>query len=376
MTMAIVAAGAILSLGLTALPPAGSSASAPGVQRSSFGKLSDGRRVELYTLTNANGLKAKIMTYGATLTELHVPDRNGRMGDVTLGFDNLAQYEKGHPYFGSSVGRVANRIAKGRFTLDGKEYTLATNNGPNHLHGGLKGFDKAVWKAQTVNSADGPAVRFSYTSPDGEEGYPGTVKVSVVYTLTNQNALRIEFSATTDRATPLNLTNHAYFNLAGKGSVLEHELMLAARFYTPVDETLIPTGEIRSVTGTPLDFTLPRAIGERIEQTGGDPTGYDHNFVLNSGGRSYALGARVYEPTSGRVMEMYTDQPGVQLYTGNFLDGSLTGKGGIVYQKHAGFCLETQIFPDAINQPHFPSPVLRPGQTYRHKTEYVFSVRR
>jgi aldose 1-epimerase len=377
MTMAIAAAGAILSLGLTALPPAGSSSSpAPGVQRSSFGKLSDGRAVELYTLTNANGLKAKIMTYGATLTELHVPDRNGQMGDVTLGFDNLAQYEKGHPYFGSSVGRVANRIAKGRFTLDGKEYTLATNNGPNHLHGGLKAFDKAVWKAQVIQSKDGPAVRFTHISPDGEEGYPGTVKVSVVYTLTNQNALRIEFTATTDRATPLNLTNHAYFNLAGKGSVLEHELMLAARFYTPVDETLIPTGEIRSVANTPLDFTLPRAIGERIEQTGGDPTGYDHNFVLNSGGRSYALGARVYEPTTGRVMEMYTDQPGVQLYTGNFLDGSLTGKGGIVYQKHAGFCLETQLFPDAINQPHFPSPILRPGQTYRHKTEYVFSVRK
>jgi aldose 1-epimerase len=367
---------ALLSVAILSMLPAGAAgASKAGVKKAMFGKLDDGTPVEIYTLTNSHGLTAKIMTYGATLTELHVPDRNGAQGDVVLGFDNLAQYVKGHPYFGSTVGRVANRIAKGKFTLEGKAYTLAVNNGPNHLHGGLKAFDKAVWKATRVKSADGPAVKFAYHSPDGEEGYPGNLDVAVTYTLTNKNGLRIDYEATTDRATPVNLTNHTYFNLAGKGDILDHELMLAADRYVAVDDTLIPTGELREVKGTPMDFTTPHKIGERITQVGGDPNGYDHCYVLNSGGRSFALAARATEPTTGRVMEMYTTEPGVQFYTGNFLDGTLTGKGGMVYRKHSAFCLEAGHFPDSVNHPDFPSTILRPGQTYRQRTEYVFSTR-
>jgi aldose 1-epimerase len=362
-----VAALATVSTGAESAPKA-------GVKKAMFGKLDDGTTVDIYTLTNANGAAAKIMTYGATLTELHVPGRDGKMGDVVLGFDNLAQYVKGHPYFGSTVGRVANRIAKGKFTLDGKEYTLAVNNGPNHLHGGLKAFDKVVWKAEPVKSADGAAVKFAYHSPDGEEGYPGNLDVAVTYTLTNDNTLRIDYTAKTDKATPVNLTNHAYFNLAGQGDVLGHRMMLAADRYVVVDDTLIPTGELKEVRGTPMDFRTPHSIGVRIDQVGADPKGYDHCYVLNSGGRSFALAARVTEPTTGRVMEMYTDEPGVQFYTGNFLDGSLTGKGGFVYQKHAAFCLEAGSFPDAVNHPSFPSVILRPGETYRQRTEYRFST--
>jgi aldose 1-epimerase len=346
------------------------------VAKTLFGKLPDGTAVDLYTLTNAKGATAKIMTYGATLTELHVPDRTGKMGDVTLGFDTLDAYLKGHPYFGSTVGRVANRIAKGRFTLEGKAYTLATNNGPNHLHGGVKAFDKAVWNAATVRRAAGPAVRFSLKSPDGEEGYPGNLDVTVTYTLSNDNALLIEYSAKTDRATPVNLTNHAYFNLAGRGDVLGHEMMIAADRFVAVDESLIPTGELKLVANTPMDFRTPHAIGERITQVGADPTGYDHCYALNAGRTSrLSLAARVYEPTTGRVMEMRTTEPGVQFYTGNFLDGSLTGKGGEVYRKHAGFCLEAGSYPDAVNRPSFPSVILRPGETYRQRTEYRFTTR-
>jgi aldose 1-epimerase len=362
-------------IGLLAVAASGAERAASGVEKAVFGKLKDGSTVHVYTLTNKNGLKARIMTYGATLTELHAPDRNGRMGDVTLGFDSLEPYEKGHPYFGSTVGRVANRIAKGRFTLEGKTYTLATNNGPNHLHGGVKAFDKVIWKAAQVKRADGPAVRFSYRSPDGEEGYPGKLDVTVTYTLTDTNALRIDYTAKSDRATPVNLTNHAYFNLAGRGDVLGHEMQILADRFVVVDETLIPTGELKAVQGTHMAFTKPQAIGARIAETSGDPNGYDHCYALNSGGRSFALGARVVEPSSGRVMEMHTDQPGVQFYTGNFLDGSVTGKGGQVYRKHAGFCLEAGGFPDAVNQPGFPSVILRPGQTYRQRTEYRFSTR-
>jgi aldose 1-epimerase len=339
------------------------------VRKSSFGKLPDGTAVDIYALENANGLLAKVTNYGTIISELHVPDRHGKSGDVVLGFDNLEQYLKGHPCFGCTVGRVANRIAKGRFTLDGKTYTLAVNNGPNHLHGGLEGFDKKVWKAEPQSGA---AVRFTYTSPDGEEGYPGTLAAAVTMTLTDDNELRLDYRATTDKPTPVNLTNHSYFNLAGDGDALRHELMIAADYYTPSDSTLIPTGEIKPVKGTPMDFTRPQAIGALFSQLQSVPPGYDHNFVLNGGGKGLALAARVYEPESGRVMEVHTTEPGVQLYTANFLDGSLTGKGGVVYQQHAAFCLETQHFPDAVNQPRFPSVILRPGQIYRQTTVFKF----
>jgi aldose 1-epimerase len=341
------------------------------LQQSSFGKLPDGTAVELYTLTNASGLIAKVTSFGTIITELHVPDRHGKLGDVVLGFDNLVQYLGKHPYFGCTVGRVANRIAKGKFTIDGKTYTLAINNGSNHLHGGLNGFDKAVWKAEPQ---PGTAVKFSYTSVDGEEGYPGKLDLSVLLTLTDANELRIDYTATTDKPTPINLTNHSYFNLAGRGSVLDHELMLAADAYTPTDGELIPTGEIKPVKGTAMDFTSPKPIGSRISQLGNQEAGYDHNFVLNNGGKSLALAARVYEPSSGRVMEVHTTEPGIQLYTANYLDGSLKGKGGVVYGRQTAFCLETQHFPDSVNQPRFPSTILRPGQTYRQTTVHRFTT--
>jgi aldose 1-epimerase len=347
------------------------------VQKSAFGKTSDGTAVDLYGLTNGHGVTAKVMTYGAILTELHVPDRDGKLDDVVLGFENLEGYLAGHPYFGATVGRVANRVARGRFTLDGKEYRLATNNGPNALHGGRKGFDKVVWQAEELQGAGSPAVRLRYRSPDGEEGYPGNLVVVVTYTLNDDDALRIDYEATTDKATPVNLTNHSYFNLAGPraGEILGHELMLAADKYTPSDNTLIPTGEIKPVHGTPLDFTTPAMIGARFGQLKGDPAGYDHNFVLGGDGRSPALAARMYEPKTGRVLEMSTTEPGVQFYTANFLDGTLKGKGGVVYRKHAGFCLEAQHFPDSVNHPEFPSTILRPGQTYTQTTIYKFSAR-
>lgn len=346
----------------------------PGITRQPFGKLPDGTSIHLFTLTNSNGLVAKIMTYGAIVTELHTPDRDGRMGDITLGFDTLSGYVKGHPYFGCIAGRVANRIAKGKFSLDGKTYMLATNNGPNHLHGGNKGFDKRVWRATVVRSKSGPSVRFDYTSPDGEEGYPGTVRASVTYTLTNSNALRMEYRATTNKATPINLTNHAYFNLAGSGDILGHKLMLNCDRYTPGDATLIPTGKLSSVKGTPVDFTRSHPIGDRIAETTGDPNGYDHNFVINGGGKSMTLAARVDEPTTGRVLEVHTTEPGIQFYSGNFLDGTLKGKKGTVYHRNTGFCLEAQHFPDSINQKTFPSTVLRPGGVYRQTTEYRFKT--
>jgi aldose 1-epimerase len=321
-------------------------------------------------------MTAKVMTYGAILTELHVPDRDGKPADVVLGFDNLDAYLAGHPHFGATTGRVANRIAKGRFTLDGKEYKLAVNNGPNSLHGGLKGFDKVVWKAEDVSGPGGPAVKFSYKSPDGEEGYPGTLSVSVTYTVTPDNALKIDYAATTDKATPVNLTNHSYFNLAGaaSGTILDHELMLAADQYTPADDTLIPTGEIKPVRGTPLDFTSPTRIGARIDQIKKEIGGYDHNYVIRPDTRSPAFAARVYEPASGRVLEMFTTEPGVQLYTANFLNGTHKNK-GVAFQKHQGFCLEAQHFPDAVNHPEFPSIILRPGATYTQTTIYKFTTR-
>ncbi|WP_426058162.1 aldose epimerase family protein [Hymenobacter sp. B1770] len=344
-----------------------------------FGKSADGTEVQLFTLRNASGAKATITNFGGILTSLMVPDKDGKMGDVVLGFDNVsgyqsAEYLKSGPYFGALIGRYGNRIKGGKFTLDGKTYTLAKNNGPNTLHGGKVGFDKVIWQAEPGTSADGQSLKLTYLSKDGEEGYPGNLNVTVVYTLTNDNALKIDYTATTDKATPINLTNHAYFNLnhgAGK-DILGHEVTIPADRYTVVDATLIPTGELRPVKGTPFDFTTPHAIGERIAQV---PGGYDHNWVLNGEGKQHAA-ATVYEPVSGRTMEVTTDEPGIQFYTGNFLDGTLTGKGGTTYGKHAGFCLETQHFPDSPNQPKFPNTVLKPGETFQSTSIYKFGVRK
>jgi aldose 1-epimerase len=346
------------------------------VDKKPFGTTADGHAVDAYTLTNSSGASATIITYGGIVTGLHVPDKAGTLGDVVLGFDNLQQYETQSPYFGALIGRVGNRIAKGKFSLDGHDYTLATNNGPNSLHGGDKGYDKRVWTASPVNSLDGPALRLTLTDPDGAEGYPGTVLVTVVYTLTNTNALRIDYTATTDAPTPINLTNHSYFNLkdAGATDMLGHLLQVNADTYTPVDDTLIPTGEIAPVKNTPIDFTQPKPIGRDLKAMGGNPAGYDHNLVLRSTTGTLALAATVTEPTTGRRMEVWTTQPGVQFYSGNFLDGTATGKHNARYNQYHAFCLETQHFPDAVHHPNFPSIILRPGQTYRQTTEYRFTT--
>jgi aldose 1-epimerase len=337
-----------------------------------FGQIAGGRSASLYTLSNSSGMTVKVTDYGTIITELWVPDRAGKPGDVVLGFDKLDGYLVRHPYFGCTVGRFANRIAKGRFTLGGKEYKLAQNDGQNHLHGGLNGFDKALWRAE---SESGASIKFTYISPDGEEGYPGALDVAVTMTITEANELIIAYSATTNQPTPVNLTNHSYFNLAGGGTVLDHELELLADAYTVNDATSIPTGEIRPVAGTLLDFTRPTRIGAHLFELTNQPVGYDNNFVIRNGGRSLTTAARVYEPTTGRVMEVQTTQPGVQLYTANYLDGSLTGKRGVVYNQHSAFCLETQHYPDSVNQPGFPSTILQPGQQYRQTALYKFSVR-
>jgi aldose 1-epimerase len=343
------------------------------LKRMDFGKTPEGTPIDLYVLTNGK-VTAKVMTYGAIVTELHVPDRDGKPGDVVLGFDNLDGYLAGHPHFGATTGRVANRIAHGTFTLDGKDYTLAVNNGTNSLHGGLKGFDKVVWKAEDVSGADGPAVKMTYLSPDGEEGYPGNLSVAVTFTVTNDAALKIDYQATTDQATLVNLTNHSYFNLGGpaSGTILDHELMIAAKEYTPLNDAMVPTGTIKPVKGTPLDFTTTTPIGARIDQIPGDPGGYDHNYILN--GDLNTVAARARDPQSGRVLEMFTTEPATQLYTANFLTGSIKGKGGVVYRKHQAFCLEAQHYPDAIHHPNFPTIVLRPGETYTQTTIYKFST--
>jgi aldose 1-epimerase len=342
-----------------------------------FGKTADGKAVTIYTLTNANGLELRAMTYGAIITSLKTPDRAGAMQDIVLGFGSLDGYLKGSPYFGAVVGRYGNRIANGQFTLDGRTYRLAKNNGPNHLHGGVKGFDKALWDA--APSTTDAAVTFSRTSADGEEGYPGNVKAQVTYTLTDRNALVVDYHATTDRATPINLTQHTYFNLAGEGSgdILEHQLTIDADRFTPVDATLIPTGQLAPVEGTPFDFRKPTAIGARIAASHEQLTngkGYDHNWVLNTAGQGIHPAARVVEPKSGRTLDVATTEPGLQFYTGNFLDGTITGKAGRVYKLRGGLCLETQHFPDSPNQPAFPSTILRPGQVYSSKTVFTFGV--
>jgi aldose 1-epimerase len=343
------------------------------IEKQAFGKTEDGISVDLYTLTNANGLKANIITYGGIVTSLQVPDRNGKFADIVLGCDSVDDYAKRSPYFGALIGRFGNRIAKGRFTLDGVEYKLAANNGPNHLHGGVKGFDKVVWNAEPMQTKEGPALKLTYKSRDGEEGYPGNLSCTVIYTLSNDNELKVSYEATTDKATVINLTHHSYFNLAGhnSGDVLGHTLQIFADHFTPVDDVQIPTGEIKPVKDTPMDFTKPMTIGSRIKEV---PGGYDHNYVLNSFDGSLAMAASVYEPKSGRVMEIFTTEPGVQFYTANFLDGSVKGKGA-VYNKHAGLCLEMQHFPDSPNKPNFPSVILRPGEKYTQLTVHKFSAR-
>lgn len=340
-----------------------------------FGTAPSGEQIQMYTLTNSNGMEARIINYGGIVVSLKTPDRSGNLADVVLGFDSLAPYLGTHPYFGALIGRYGNRIANARFALDGQTYTLPVNNGPNSLHGGNNGFDKQVWSA----SAEPGLLVLTYTSPDGEEGYPGTLNARVTYALGEDNSLRIDYEATTDKPTVVNLTNHSYFNLADAGAslILNHEVMINADRFTPVNDTLIPTGELRPVDGTPFDFRQPTAIGARIDaddeqiRFGG---GYDHNYVLNRTGDGLSLAASVYEPVSGRVMEVLTAEPAVQFYTGNFLTGE-TGKGGVSYQRRSGLCLETQHYPDSPNQPEFPSTVLRPGEVYRTSTVYRFSAR-
>jgi aldose 1-epimerase len=372
-----------LALGLAALTACGptkQTGAVKQVKKQPFGMMADGQAIDLYTLTNQSGMEASIITYGGIVVTLKTPDRDGKLGDVVLGFDKLDGYLKATAHFGALIGRYGNRIGKASFTLDGVLHKLPANDGPNTLHGGPKGFDKVVWQARDVSDAQSQRLELTYLSKDGEEGFPGNLSVTVVYTLTDNNELRIDYTASTDKATVVNLTNHSYFNLAGQGEgdVLGHELTLNADQFTPVDKVLIPTGELRSVEGTPFDFRKPVAIGARINQSDEQlkfGRGYDHNFVLTSGGGTLSLAARVQEPKTGRVMEVLTTEPGIQFYSGNFLDGAVTGKGGVVYKKHFGFCLETQHYPDSPNHPDFPPVVLKPGETYKHTMIHKFSAR-
>jgi aldose 1-epimerase len=346
-----------------------------------FGTTADGTEVFLYTLKNHSGMEAKITNYGGIVVSLRAPDRAGRFDDVVLGYDSLAGYLKETPYFGALIGRYGNRIGRGTFTLNGQEYALATNNGKNHLHGGLKGFDKVVWGAEQMETPAGPSLVLKYLSRDGEEGYPGNLRVQAVYTVTEANELAVEFSATTDKPTVVNLTHHSYFNLAGATSpttVLDHVMMIDADRFTPIDSGLIPTGELRDVTGTSMDFRIPTAIGARINAADEQlrlGLGYDHNWVLNKKEQGMRLAVRVEESTTGRVLEVLTTEPGIQFYSGNFLDGTIAGKGGKTYVHRYGFCLEPQHFPDSPNRPDFPATVLNPGQTYGHRIMYRFMVK-
>jgi aldose 1-epimerase len=371
----VLGAGACLVGCVTAKSPASNTSKKP------FGATPDGQPVELYTLRNAQGAEADIMTYGGIVQSLKMPDRNGNFGDIVLGYDDLAGYIKETPYFGALVGRYGNRIGKAKFTLEGNTYTLATNNGPNSLHGGLKGFDKVVWKVVKAEvGPTGPRLELNYLSKDGEEGFPGNLNVTATYTLTDDNELRLAFKATTDKPTVVNLTHHSYFNLRGQGNgdILGHEVYMNADKTTPVDKELITTGAFASVAGTPFDFRKPTTIGARINDP--DPVlqygpGYDHNWVINKPPGELGLQARVYEPTTGRVMEVLSDEPGLQFYAGNFLDGSIKGKGGVAYQIHTGFCMEPQHYPDSPNKPQFPTTELKPGQTYKNVIIYKFSVK-
>ena len=347
------------------------------VTKESFGKTADGANVDIYTLKNTHGVEAKITNYGGILVSLKVPDKNGKFDDVVLGFNDLDSYLKGHPYFGALIGRYGNRIAKGRFSLNGTEYKLAVNNGENHLHGGIKGFDKVVWTGQESKTKAGPAVTLTYLSKDGEEGYPGNLNVTVVYTLTNNDELKIDYSATTDKDTVLNLTHHSYFNLAGEGNgdILNHRVTINANRFLPTDAGSIPTGELRPVVKTPFDFLKAHAIGERInadEEQIKLGNGYDHNWIINGRMGVMRLAATASDPSSGRTMQVWTTEPGVQFYTGNFLDGTLTGKSGKIYQRRYGFCFETQHYPDSPNHAAFPTTTLKKGATFRSSTVYKF----
>ena len=382
----------VMSMGLVAAACGGGESPAPAptkspeesirVQKEAFGQTADGKPVDMITLRNGKGIEMKVITYGGIITSLKTPDRTGAVDDIVMGYDSVAAYEANSPYFGSLIGRVGNRIGKGTFTLDGKAYTLAKNNGPNHLHGGIKGWDKVVWKlnGDPFQDRTGVGVRLEYTSPDGEEGYPGTVTAHVVYTLTPDNKLIVDYHATTDKATVINLTQHSYFNLGGAktNDILGHEVTLNADKYTPVDSTLIPTGELAAVEGTPFDFRKSTAIGARINDKNTQleyGKGYDHNWVLTRAGDGLQPAASVYEPTTGRTLEISTTEPGIQFYTGNFLDGTIKGKGGRVYVHRSGFCLETQHYPDSPNKKNFPSIELRPGGEYKSQTVFTFGSR-
>ncbi len=342
------------------------------MKKTVFGNVDD-KQVFEFTLTNKNGVEVKILNYGGLVTHLMVPDKKGTIEDVVLGYDSLQDYIKDTPYFGAIVGRYGNRIANGQFSIDGKTFNLAKNNGPNHLHGGIKGFDKIVWDAEDFIKPEAAGVILTYLSPDNEEGYPGNLNIKITYTLTNENELKIDYEAETDKPTVLNLTHHSYFNLKGHGNgdILDHRMQIFADRFTPVDADLIPTGELKEVEGSAMDFRTPAAIGARIAQVEG---GYDHNYVLNNTDGNIRLVAKVIEPETGRSMEVYTDQPGIQFYSGNFLDGSNIGKGGKPYKKHFGFCLETQHFPDSPNHENFPTTILRPGEKYKTQTVYKFGV--
>jgi aldose 1-epimerase len=374
---ALAGLGAAVFVGCASMPKTGITSKVP------FGKTADGTPVELYTLRNSSGMEATIMTYGGIVTSLKVPDKNGNFGDVVLGFDNLdgyvnAAYQKAMPYFGALIGRYGNRIAKGQFVLDGQTNTLPINNAPNSLHGGPKGFDKVVWTASPIDTYYGPGLQLTYLSKDGEEGYPGNLSVTAIYTITEKNELQLEFTAKTDKDTVVNLTHHSYFNLRGSGDILNHVVQIDADKMTPVDSTLIPTGELKPVDGTPFDFRTPTAIGSRINETNdeqiGFGNGYDHNFVLNKQPGEFARAATLTDSQSGRVMEVWTTSPGVQFYTGNFLDGSLTGKGGWAYQFRNACCFEPQGFPDSPNHPAFPTTELKPGEIYKNMIVYKFST--
>ena len=341
------------------------------LQKQSYGRLADGTAIEKFTLATARGLSAELITYGGILTSLTLPDRRGRPGNVTLGFDDLQGYMTRSPYFGALLGRCANRIAGGSFAIEGTRYRLACNNGPNHLHGGLKGFDKVVWKARPFQDRSSAGVVLTYVSRDGEEGYPGTLRAEVSCTLTEDGELDYVYSARTDKPTPVNLSQHSYWNLAGSGAVLDHELQLDCPFYLPVDETLIPTGEVLAVAGTPMDFTRSKPVGRDIGKV---PGGYDHCWVGGAAERAFRRLATLYEPSGGRGLEVWTTMPGLLFYTGNFLNG-VAGAGGAVYNRHSGMCLEAEHFPDAVNRPHFPGCLLRPGETYSHRTSYRFFVK-
>jgi aldose 1-epimerase len=376
----------VVAISLNACAAASRSSSpsmSQGVDSLAFGTLANGQGAQLFTLRNAHGIEMQFTNYGGIITSLKTPDRSGHFSDIVLGYDNLAGYVASSPYFGAIVGRYANRIARGHFTLDGATYTLAVNNGPNSLHGGLRGFDKVVWNARPFRNQEGDGIALDYTSPNGEEGYPGTLRTTVTYTLTSDDRLIVDYLATTDKDTPINLSQHSYWNLVGNASrdILGHVLTINAEAITPVDTTLIPTGEMMPVQGTPFDFRTPHAIGERVDQRQNAQirfgNGYDHNFVLNRGAAAsdaLVFAARVVEPSSGRTMEISTTEPGIQFYSGNFLDGSITGKGGAVYHFRYGLALETQHYPDSPNHPNFPSTILRPGQQYRSRTVFKFGV--